>query len=248
MRPASASRCSGLIADVRAHAGRVVFEHALHRVAVFEREIVVGPVHERRARQPPIELVDQLRTALGRADAGSVGVVERGVERLAGVVRPRVPGETEPDLDHAKLRRLEAGRRKQEIAKVQEVERRHRLQDFELLDQQLEDLVDAVEPVHDAAEILVLQHVAAEVDLDAVELVQNLLEPQFVGLVHDDEEHLIVRGPAVAYALRRLRRQELGQLQIVGIVEAACGGRSGHRGTFPMARPTAAGGTARPWL
>ena len=77
---------------VRAHARRVVFEHALHRVAIFEREVVVGPVHERRARQPPVELVDQLRTALGRADAGSVGVVERGVERLAGVVRTRAPG------------------------------------------------------------------------------------------------------------------------------------------------------------
>ena len=87
--------------------------------------------------------------------------------------------------------------------------------------------------MHDAAEILVLQHVAAEVDLDAVELVQNLLEPQFVGLVHDDEQHLVVRGPAVAYALRRLRRQEIGQLQVVGVVEAACGDDPGIAEPFP---------------
>ena len=64
--------------------------------------------------------------------------------------------------------------------------------------------VDALEAVHDAPEILVLHHLPAEIGLDTVELVQNLFEPQLVGLVHDDEQHLIVRDAAVPRALRRL--------------------------------------------
>src|SRR5262249_56246060 len=79
---------------------------------------------------------------------------------------------------------------------------------------------------------LVLHHLAAEIDLDAVELVQNLLEPQFVGLVHDDEKHLIVRGPAVARALRLLGGEQRGKLEVTGIVQGALGRGLGHRGPF----------------
>src|SRR4029077_15614142 len=122
----------------------------------------------------------------------------------AGVLRAHAAREAEPDLDQSELRRLEARRREQIVAEIEEIERRHRLQHLELLDQELEDLVDALEPVHDAPEILVLYHLAAEIDLDAVELVQNLLEPQLVGLMHDDEKHFVVGGPAVPRALRFL--------------------------------------------
>src|SRR5262249_8442145 len=123
-------------------------------------------------------------------------------------------------------------RREQKVAEIEEVERRHRLQHLELLDQELEDLVDAVEPMHDASEILVLHHLAAEIDLDAVEFVQNLLEPQFVGLMHDDEKHFIVRGPAMARALRLLGGEQRGKLEVIGIVQGALGRGLGHRGPF----------------
>jgi hypothetical protein len=125
---------------------------------------------------------------------------------------------------------LEAGGRKQEVAEIKEVERRHRLQHLELVDQQLQDLVDAIEAVHDTAEIFVLDHLAAEIRLDAVELVQDLLEPQLVGLVHDDEQHLVVRGPAMARALRRLRGQQAIEVEIVGVVGAGWGRGIDHRG------------------
>src|SRR6266508_4616621 len=121
--------------------------------------------------------------------------------RSAAAMRAR---SAEPDLDQPELGRLEAGGRKQEVAEIEEVERRHRLQHLELLDQQLEDFVDAVQPMDDAPEILILYHLAAEIGLDAVELVQNLFEPQLVGLMHDDEQHLIVRAAPVPRALRRL--------------------------------------------
>src|SRR5262249_12457676 len=132
----------------------------------------------------------------------------------------------------SELRRLKARRRKQKIAEIEKIKRRHRLQHLELLDQELEDLVDALEPAHDASEILVLNHLAAEIDLDAVELVQNLLEPQLVGLVHDDEKHFIVRGPAVARALRLLGGEQRGKLEVTGIVQGALGRGLGHRGPF----------------
>jgi hypothetical protein len=222
---------------IRAHARGVLLEHLLHRLAVFEREVVVGPVHERRARQPAIELVDQLRPALGARDAGLVGRGERLVERLAGVVDPRLERQAEPDFDQAKLHRLEARGRKQEVAEIEEVERRHRLQHLELLDQQLEDFDDAIEPVHDAAEIFVFHDLAAEIGLNTVELVQDLLEPQLVGLVHDDEQHFVVRRPAAPRALGLLRAEKLVELEIVGVVGFAFGRGCGHRGTSRI-RPT----------
>jgi hypothetical protein len=65
-------------------------------------------VHERRARQPAVELIDQLRAAFRNRDAGLVGCDQRCVERLAGVAQPRLGRQPEPDLDQAKLRGLEA--------------------------------------------------------------------------------------------------------------------------------------------
>ena len=45
---------------------------------------------------------------------------------------------------------------------------------------------------------------------DAIELVQQLLEPQLVDLVNDDEEHLVVLGPLGA---RLLQREQLVDLR-----------------------------------
>src|SRR5262245_14538853 len=222
---------------VRAHARGVLLEHLLHRLAVFEREVVVGPMHERRARQPAVELVDQLRALLGVRDAGFVGCGKGLVERLAGIVHPRFERQAEPDLDQTKLHRLEARGGEEKVAEIEEVERRHRLQHLELLDQELEDLDDALEPTHDAAEILVLHDVAAEIGLNAVELVQDLLEPELVGLVHDDEQHLVVRRPAAPRALGLLRGEELVELEVVGVVDFTLGRGCGHRGTSRI-RPT----------
>src|SRR3546814_17970279 len=50
-------------------------------------------------------------------------------------------------------------------------------------------------------------------------LVEDLLEPQLVGLVHDDEQHLVVRRPAAPRALRRLGAEQALELQVVGVVE-----------------------------
>ena len=48
----------------------------------------------------------------------------------------------------------------------------------------------------------------------AVELVQQLLEPQLVHLVDDDEEHLVVLG---ARGSRLLEREQLVDLQVAAV-------------------------------
>jgi hypothetical protein len=59
-------------------------------------------------------------------------------------------------------------------------------------------------------------------------LVQDLLEPELVGLVDHDEEHLIVRVLAVLVALGRLRAKDLVELEVVGVVDV------GHGDHVPM--------------
>ena len=179
-------------------------------------------LEERRAGEPAIDLVDELRSLLGGAHTRVVGIREPQVDLLAP--RPVQPGAIKPeaDLDQAELHRLEAGRGNQQVAEIEEVERRHRLQDAELLHQELQDLDDAVEAAHDAAEILVLERVAVELRLDAAELVQDLLEPQLVGLVHDDEQHLVVRRLAAPQAFRPLAIEQPVELQVVGVIAVGC--------------------------
>src|SRR5262249_28116633 len=106
----------------------------------------------------------------------------------------------------AELYRLKARGRSKEVAEVEKIERGHGLEHVELMDQQLDDLANASEPVHHASQAIVLDHVGAEVLLDAVKLVQDELEPEFVRLMHDDEQHFIMRGCADALALAHLLR------------------------------------------
>ena len=71
-----------------------------------------------------------------------------------------------------------------------------------------------------------------------LQLVQHLLEPQLLGLVDDDEQHLVMQARQ-----RLLRRQQRVELQIVGIGHA--GRRRGHaRGLRANRRSDAIAATA----
>ena len=107
-----------------------------------------------------------------------------------------VAGQPEPDLDFAELHRLEAGCRVEEVAKIQEIEGRHGFHDVELVHEELQDLVHAGKAVDHPDELPVVDGVLGEVRLDARQLVQDLLEPELVDLVHGDEEHLVMGGLA----------------------------------------------------
>mmetsp|Transcript_39904 Transcript_39904/g.127602 ORF Transcript_39904/g.127602 Transcript_39904/m.127602 type:complete len:209 (+) Transcript_39904:902-1528(+) len=82
---------------------------------------------------------------------------------------------------------------------------------------------------HGALQHMRFQHEVAH----GAQLEQDLLEPQLIHLVHDDEEHLVVRRPAVEGALPLLAGEECIHLQIAPIVHAlipaTLPGHPGHR-------------------
>ena len=74
---------------------------------------------------------------------------------------------------------------------------------------------------------------------DAIELVQQLLEPELVHLVDDDEQHLVVLGPRRA---RLLQRQQLVDLEIAGVCRGSARiVRHGHDLRSVYARHRASG-------
>jgi hypothetical protein len=127
--------------------------------------------------------------------------------------------EAQARLDQAELQALEAGGGHQKVAEVEEVHGRHGLEHVELLDQELLDLDDALDAVDGRAQAGVVGARAGEDLLDAVELEQDDLEPELVGLVDDDEQHLVVRRPAVQLALAPLAGQQALELQVLGVAE-----------------------------
>ena len=70
-----------------------------------------------------------------------------------------------------------------------------------------------------AADRAVVDYVAGEDALDLVELVEHLLEPQLIGLVDDDEEHLVMGRLPAPGALALLAGQERAELEIVAVVD-----------------------------
>jgi len=109
---------------------------------------------------------------------------------------------------------------KEIVAEVEKVERSHRFEHAELVDQQGLDFGDAVKPSHDGAEILLWNHLLAEDVATAVQVVEELLEPKLVGLMDDDKEHFIVRDDsALRKRLGLLAVEDRVQLKIVVIVD-----------------------------
>lgn len=114
---------------------------------------------------------------------------------------------------------LKARRRKQKVAKVEKVERRHGLENVELLHNHVPGDGATVEAVRHSSEVRCIRSKIRENVRQCwyaestqktarrtfgnvrrrkdghhrVEFVQNLFEPQLVRLVNDDEQHLVVR-------------------------------------------------------
>ena len=110
-------------------------------------------------------------------------------------------------LELAELRRLEPARRVEPVAEAGELARRHRLQHVDLGDDHLEDRQHPPQRVHDRRRVPVLEQL-----LGAAELVEELLEPQLVDLVDDDEQHLVV-----LVRPRALGAEHLVEGQVAGV-------------------------------
>jgi hypothetical protein len=117
----------------------------------------------------------------------------------------------ERKLEGAELKRLETTAGLEAIAEREELERRHRLEDVELRDEYLQDGEHALQRVAHARGI-----VRVEQRLQPVQLVQDLLEPQLVYLVHHDEQRLIVLA---CFRDRRLQLEQLSQPQVAGVCD-----------------------------
>ncbi len=109
-------------------------------------------------------------------------------------------------------------RRVQAVAEREELERGHRLEDVDLRDERLEDLEDPVEEVQRDVGVAGIQGAP-----DARELVAELLEPQLVHLVDDDEQQLIVLRAVRTSGALDLEREQLGHLEIGRVRDGAAG-------------------------
>src|SRR5262249_47326169 len=206
-----------------------------HCLTIDIAERIAAELDERGTRKPAVELIDQRVTLFDVSNSPAVAFGELEVEPVVVKLQAAFEAQAEPDLDEAELYRLKARSRSEQVAEIEKIERCHGLEHVELMDQQLDDLVDTPEPVHHPSQAIVLDHVGAEVLLDPVKLMQDELEPELVRLMHNDEQHFVMRGCADAFALAYLLRQQRVQPQIVGIVTTplwvAMGGHGRHSKT-----------------
>ena len=197
----------------------ILVEHARDVRAVLAPEVELRRAHERHPREPRLDDVEEARLALRRAHRPAVGRVERRLVVGLVVAQPLGALEAEPVLEAPELRALEPGRRRQQVAEIEEVERRHRLQDVDLVEEHALDADDPLEVVQRAPDVALVHELRAHDRDHRVELVQALLEPELVRLVGDDEQQLVVRRPAGLRALERLAGEELLELQVLSVGE-----------------------------
>ena len=109
----------------------------------------------------------------------------------------------------------------EQFAELEEVERRHRFEHIHLVIEEFPDFHHALEPMHDDVHVraVVVRGRFAQDFPAGGDLVQDLFEPKFVGLVDDDEEHLIVGDElSVAQAERLLQFEQALDPKIIAII------------------------------
>ena len=241
---------------VATHRLLVAAQGAQHGLAVGGAELVAGPADEGRPLQPGLDLVEEGGGRLGLGDARALRLREQGVVGLVGVGQALGPGQAEAGLQQAELQALEARSRKQQVAEIKEVEGRHALEHVELLDQQLLDPRDPRQAVDRLTDLAVVGDRSGEDLLDPVELEEDQLEPELVGLVNDDEKHLVVGRLALEGALALLAGEQPVEPQMLGVGQgpvgiahgrgAASSGLTATAGTVPPGTAAAVAGYHRP--
>ena len=107
----------------------------------------------------------------------------------------------------AELLGLEAAGGRQLFAKSEEMRGQHGFEDRELLDQHAHDFRAATQQARGFVDSIARSRIGrgiAQIGNHRVQIVQQLLEPQFVGLVNDDEQQFV---------MMRRRRFRMLQLQ-----------------------------------
>ena len=124
---------------------------------------------------------------------------------------------------HLELDGLEARCRAQQIAEIEEVERRHGFQNAHLHNGYLENSTYTLEAMHAIVDVcgIVFNIGLHENFTHDVEFVQDLLEPELVCLMDDDKQHFIVGTDAFGNRYFRDRRGDRRWVIYNGEAEAS---------------------------
>src|SRR5262245_29355530 len=106
-------------------------QHAVDGLSIALPELITGQLQERRALQPALDEVEQRRRGERGLLRGALLVDARRVQSLD--LYALLAAQPQLQLDQPELYALEARRRHQHVAEVQEVQRRHRLEDAQLV-------------------------------------------------------------------------------------------------------------------
>ena len=181
--------------DGRVNPGRLLHRQAHVALEPFAGNVVASPgqvghegVVERGTLERGLDAAEVVAALLVSAEHGTVSPPEHGLEL------PELPG-------------LEAARRLEPVAEAEELRGLERLDDVELRHDELQDREDPLE----RAERLRAARLF-EQDLEVRELVEQLLEPELVHLVDDDEEHLVVLVRARSLRAQDLVEREVGRV------------------------------------
>jgi len=183
-----------------------LLQHLLHSVRGRQRLGDVAVLHVRGhvvtlPGQVGQKRVEHRRPGHRGRDAGPL----RAALRVLRQHHPVPPPQHRFQL--AELRGLEAARGAERVPEPGELGRRHGLQDVQLRHHDLQDGQRPPQRAHGVRRLAGL-----ELGLELAQLVQQLLEPQLVDLVDDDEQHLVVlTRPGL------LRRQQLIEPQVSGV-------------------------------
>ena len=174
--------------------------------------IPVCLVKERRARQPALHHLEQARAFLKVRDLFVLLAIEPADLSVLVIFGPEavLHLQAEGGLDLAELFALETGGPVQEFAELEEIERRHRFQHIDLVIEQLPDFHDPLQAMDDHAHVraVVVRRRFAQDFTAGHQLVQDLFKPKLVGLMHDNEEHLVVRDQFAFLEAERLLQLE----------------------------------------
>src|SRR5438552_9794159 len=139
---------------------------------------------------------------------------------------------SEHKLNFPKLHRLKSRCGLEPIAETRERRRCHRNENIHQRHQHLHDCANPLERMNRPEEIA-----RGEISPYFLELMEQLLEPELVGLMNDDEEHLVVLGGRGTWLLKR---EQLLKIEI------ACVSQRRHIRHAPCARARVNGGSAAP--
>ena len=182
----------------------------------------------RRLGHVPLERLARHRMPLG-FEKSEERVPERGLRHpplqraslrgssLVALQRGLVLG-AEHEFQLPELRRLEAAPRLQPRPEGEKFQRRHGLEHVDLGHHHLEDGEDPLQGVERARRVL-----PREERLQIIHLVDQLLEPELIDLMHDDEERLVVLRPV---GERLLEGEKLLQLEVALVGDGHQGLRS----------------------